>query len=91
MYITPEIVAGEATVFLVYTSEGKGHYDAAIAAHKQETSQPPVLQDAGVGLTRNAFYSARCKCFKLSKLCTSECNSVGCANPFGRRSLLKVG
>ena len=35
LYITPEVVTTEATVLLVYTSKGKGHYDAAIVAHSK--------------------------------------------------------
>ena len=101
MYITPEIVDGEATVFLVYSSEGKGHYDAAIAAHKTRKQPTSSVTRCRCGVNKKytdhvscqstAFYSARCKCFKLSKPCTSECNCVGCANPLGRRSALKVG
>ena len=30
MYITPQIIATEGTVFLVYSSQEKGHYDTAI-------------------------------------------------------------
>jgi hypothetical protein len=98
MYITPEIVAGEATVFLVYTSEGKGHYDAAIAAHKTGKRPTSSVTRCRCGVNKKctdavscqstAFYTARCKCFKP---CTSECHGVGCANPFGRRSVVKVG
>lgn len=38
----------------------------------------------------SVFYSARCKCFKSSNPCTSECNCIGCSNPYGKRSMLKV-
>ena len=95
LYITPEIITTEATVFLVYTSQGKGHYDAAIVAHSKGKLSKSDSIRCRCGVNKRtmsakscqstAFYISRCKCLKQSKACGLHCQCAGCANPFGRR------
>ena len=95
MYITPETVTTEATVFLVYTSAGKGHYDAAIATHhlskldkfKANSCRCGINKKLGSGISckPTPFYNTRSKCFKESRPCTPQCHCINCANPHGQR------
>ena len=95
MYVTPEIVTTEATAFVVYTSAGPGHYDAALPCHKfasQKISSPNKCS-CGINKTTagrqtcipSAIYATRCICFKMSQPCTSICRCVNCHNPSGAR------
>ena len=100
MYVSPQEVTNRGTVFLVYTQEGPGHYDAAVKCDKQELTLKGGLGtkhffscSCGVnssGTSRKActaqpLYASRCGCYKNSKACGLTCRCKNCANPHGIR------
>ena len=54
MYVTPDITANDATAFLVYNPDGKGHYDAAVPCNQNTEAQTP--------LSASTSRSTSCKC-----------------------------
>lgn len=103
MYVTPDITATDATAFLVYNPDGKGHYDAAIPCHQHKEAQMPssafMSTSCKCGVNKQAssvtrascksspFYQTRCKCFKNDKPCTLLCRCYNCENPYGARPI----
>ena len=54
MYVTPDITANDATAFLVYNPDGKGHYDAAVPCNQHKEAQIPS--------SGSTSRSTSCKC-----------------------------
>lgn len=92
LYITPELDPTQKTIFLVYYSEGSGHYDAAIPFNtcQQITPQLPTKCSCGVNRDLKAClpsvrYPSRCPCLRSGRGCTSLCRCRNCQNPNGCR------
>ena len=58
MYLTPEKVTTE--VFLVYSSQGSGHYDAAIVAHCKEKQSKLDSISCRCGINKKAVSAKAC-------------------------------
>ena len=91
MYITPATVSTDTNAFVVYSSYGTGHYDAATPYFKEGNSHDAIRCSCGVddknsgrkSCMLSSLYMTRCKCYKSQKPCTSLCRCCNCFNPNG--------
>ena len=91
MYITPATVSTDTNAFVVYSSYGTGHYDAATPYFKEGNSHDAIRCSCGVSNKNSGRKSCmlsslcmtRCKCYKSQKPCTSLCRCCNCFNPNG--------
>lgn len=58
MYITPEVITADSSIFLIYHPSGAGHYDAALPYFD------PVQESTAPVPAENVAHSVRCTCGK---------------------------
>ena len=92
----------QATTIIVHWSK-LNHYEAAvpvpgcIPGSTLPATTPKADGFCSCGVNRKGssaksccqspVYSTRCKCFKMSRSCTSQCRCINCDNSYGKRPL----
>ena len=93
LHVTPDIITTDSTAFVVHTSSGPGHYDAALLCHRFVAQNTASKCSCGINnkdcgkqtCISSAIYATRCKCFLMSQPCSPLCRCFNCCNPCGVR------
>lgn len=99
MYVPPPNYDSKTlTLFIVYDSNGGGHYHAALLynqtqAARLKQNKKQLSCNCGVNSSDKEikscvplqFSNTRCKCFKISHPCSRLCRCKNCENTFGKR------
>lgn len=85
---TSDLVISPQPLFVAYTQNGPGHYDAVIPKPERKISAQKMLK-CNCGRKPNTkgdvCTSIRCKCFRDKSECTDLCRCKSCKNIYGAR------
>ena len=84
---TSQTITTAEPVFLAFSQNGPGHYDAAVSFQEIESTKEVTKCNCGrkANFEGQACSSKRCKCFRMNEKCQYSCRCKSCMNTYGIR------